>query len=412
VVGRLITAMEPFMSTTKELSELFTADDADRIADGLNPKLKRMPPARGLSTLCSWYENDDEVMAVVSPQKGSSADIALSHGLFHCGARQLTLVLPAESAGPTRRRIPWLTTPVDVYTYPIGTPVPTLSEKLTQESVVRKAGGSDSKMPFHLNPGASEWIRELADWATEHPKLEAAHLSNARVWSCLGQRVLTIRGKARPQITAGIDAKISPAVQTVATGPLSTETLSNIQLSVSEGIEHATKQLHGAFAEHHLQQKLRGVPWRLRLEHPLLREVPAWRPAPGSDDALGRGFIDLVGLDSVGDLVLVETKLAADSMLVLQGLDYWIWAQSKANRDWLDNRLSANRDATLRLLYAVAGKGAAKPELSRYSKAHFDALDDTVNWRLALLTDWEDDDAMTVDVLPPRSWSRVAGTAI
>jgi hypothetical protein len=392
------------MPTMKEPREPFATDDADRIADGLNPKLKRMPPGPGLSTLCAWYESDDEMMAIVSPPKGD-AGIALSHGLFHCRDRQLTLVLPEDWAGPTRRRIPWLTTPVEVYTYPDATRVPTLREKYTQAWVVRNAGRSETKTPFHLSAAASEWTRELTDWATEHPDLEAAHLSDARVWSCLGQRVLTIRGKARPQITAGIDAKSSPAIQTVATGPLSAETLSKIQQSVTEGIEHAKKQTYGAFAEHRLQQQLRGVPWRLRLEHPLLREVPAWRPIGGPDGALGRGFIDLVGLDSVGDLVLVETKLAADSMLVLQGLDYWIWAQYPTNRDWLIKRLNANDAATLRLLYAVGGKGTAKPQLSRYSKAHFDALDDSVNWRLALLSDWQDDDAMSVKVLPPRRWS-------
>ena len=38
-------------------------------------------------------------------------------------------------------------------------------------------------------------------------------------------------------------------------------------------------------------------------------------------------MIDFLGVDNSGHLHIVETKIGGDEMLVLQGLDYWIWAQ-------------------------------------------------------------------------------------
>ena len=50
-----------------------------------------------------------------------------------------------------------------------------------------------------------------------------------------------------------------------------------------------------------------------------MREFPAWRP--GSNRA---AYIDFLANDAHGRLHVVETKIGADAMLVLQGLDYWL----------------------------------------------------------------------------------------
>lgn len=36
----------------------------------------------------------------------------------------------------------------------------------------------------------------------------------------------------------------------------------------------------------------------------------------------------------------METKLASDEMLILQGLDYWVWATRDDNAAWLRDRLA------------------------------------------------------------------------
>lgn len=71
--------------------------------------------------------------------------------------------------------------------------------------------------------------------------------------------------------------------------------------------------------EHRLQSMLTARD--LGLVH-MVRELAIRRP--------GRRprYVDFVGVDQRGDIHVVETKIGNDEMLVLQGLDYWIWAQT------------------------------------------------------------------------------------
>ena len=246
-------------------------------------------------------------------------------------------------------------------------------------------------------------MRRLTEWATANPGLADAHLSSLRGWSHDGQRVLTIGGKRTIEIKAGVDASKDKALSVKVTGPLTSSEFDAITARVERGMADAKAKTYGKFEEHHLQVQLREHPGTLRLEHPLLREVPAWRPAGGGDGKRGRGFVDLAGLDSAGDIVLVETKLGQDEMLVFQGLDYWIWATTPENHQWLRERLYAADDAKIRLLYAVGGKGAGKPRLGRYELSHLDLLDPEIPWRVALLDDWDKAHAPTSAVTEPRT---------
>ena len=67
-------------------------------------------------------------------------------------------------------------------------------------------------------------------------------------------------------------------------------------------------------------------PHLLGLDRTVCREFPARRVGGGL------GYIDLLGPDGDGRVHLVETKRDTDVMLVLQGLDYWIWADAHAKR--------------------------------------------------------------------------------
>ena len=372
---------------------------ARAIADAVNPALTQRPPTRGWTSRCVWFEGAHDLMAVVGPQEEQFTDLALAHGLYHCRGRRLTLVLPELWSSPTLRRLPWFTADVTVWQYG-ESHAPTPVALPSKEVVLGEAGDCETTPALHLEDQASEWLRGLAEWAAQHPLLEPAHRRDVRAWSCLGQRVLAISGRTRPRVVAGLDAKSKRALEQTVTGPLSDQLIADLKDAVRGGIANAQSKEFGAFAEHHLQQELRTSPHVLGLEHPVLREVPAWRPT-GGPKPLGRGYIDLAGLDALGDLVLVETKLAADEMLVMQGLDYWIWAHVPANRGWLLQRLHADpARAQLRLLYAVGDKSGGTPVLSRYCRVHLAALEPDVDWRIAFLTSWNTD--IHAEVFPRR----------
>lgn len=399
------------MPTVTELRTHFAANHADALAKAVNGSLTRRAPERGWTSRAVWYDSADELMAVVGSQEGTDAEVAMSHGLYHCGGdRKLTLVLPGAFARSTRNRLAWITADVHVFVYDDGDLQPEPVSIPSRDGVLKHAGGGpDRSHALHLDDAASEWLRPITEWAAGQQMLDPTHRDNMRVWSCLGQRVLTIKNRSQPTITAGVDAVAEPALTMKVAGPLAEQQLDAVISAVRRGIDHAIDKKHGAFPEHKLQQHLRAAPYRLGLEHPILREVPAWRP--GGGDELGRGFIDLVGLDSLGDVTLVETKLGPDDMLIFQGLDYWVWALRQQNRDWLVQRLHADpARARTRLLYAIGAKGDADPVLSRYCVAHLDALDPSVDWRIALVKRSGSAEDMQVKLLPRGSHDLSAGT--
>ncbi len=384
----------------------FAAVSAAAVATAAGADPASCVSGSGWTARCVWYSERSRLTAVVGAQEERHADIALAHGLAHARGRRLALVLPQGCEHPTLQRLPWITADVTVQTHDHPAD-PDASHQTSVEhcpprrkdAAVHLAGGPETTPERHLGP-MGELVRPLLEWAAAQEVLSSGHRRDLRAWAHRGQRVLAVTStRTSVTVRTGIDAGTSPAVRTTFTSPMTAAQLQECIASVEDGIRAAQQQTHGAFEEDHLQELLRGQPHRLGLEQPVLREVPAWRPSGGSS-ATGRGFIDLVGRDGLGDLVIVETKLAADDMLVLQGLDYWIWAHRPENRDWLHERLHAPAQAALRLLYAVGGRAGTPPVLSTYAKAHLDALDATVHWRLAMLHDW--DRALSVVMLSPR----------
>lgn len=370
---------------------------------------------KGVTTRAVWYQTPETLTGVVCECEESFTGIALARGLaLREGDRTLILVLPEDWAWPTLQRLPWLTPDpapgvmptVEVYTYDhdfLPALAPTRSRRQTQ----RGAGGTTSAHDLYLGE-AGKTVRSLADWATQNEDLDPCHRWNVRAWSCRGQRVLRIhQNNGGVEIVAGIDAKHDPAPHFVVHVELDNTTLREIRAGVELGISHAMNKDFGAFEEHHLQAILRRHPDSLGLELPVLREVPAWRPkGPGKGKTAGktrgRGYIDLVATDGLGDITIVETKLAGDDQLVLQGLDYWMWASRGRNFEWLRQRLHADPQASLRLLYAVGGKGGATPKLCKQALAQLDALHHEVNWSIALIRDWTEGKPQ-VELLPPRT---------
>jgi hypothetical protein len=132
----------------------------------------------------------------------------------------------------------------------------------------------------------------------------------------------------------------------------------------------------GTYPEHRLQSFLTAT--RLGLKPSLVREFPALRP-PG-----GRALIDFCGVDNRKRLHVVETKVGHDTMLALQGLDYWIWAT--ANLDLLADHFNIEKLTGVVIDFVTAAKpGAARKSangIGPYTPGQLEALSGAVTWKI------------------------------
>ena len=176
-------------------------------------------------------------------------------------------------------------------------------------------------------------------------------------------------------------------------GQLDPKVVEEIKRLVLEGVRarnEGTDAIHRA-DEHWLQSVIRRDPSLVGVEQPALREVPAWRPRRSVDDPStmwGRGFIDLLGVDGHGDIRIVETKIAdnQDDLLILQGLDYFVW--TKQYKEALVSRLGASKNAELEIHYVVGADKDGKAPLSPFAPALVNNLDPCISWRFQVVRDW------------------------
>ena len=87
---------------------------------------------------------------------------------------------------------------------------------------------------------------------------------------------------------------------------------------------------------------------------------------------IGYGYIDLVGAGTDGRIHVIETKLGPFDRLVVQGLDYWIWA--KANAEVLAEWLDLPPDAGIDIDYVVAEKTPGHGVIGSYTSGQAEAL--------------------------------------
>jgi hypothetical protein len=100
-----------------------------------------------------------------------------------------------------------------------------------------------------------------------------------------------------------------------------------------------------------------------------------------------RSFIDLVGVDGLGDVHIVETKISSniDDLFVFQGLDYFVW--SLAYKDWLVQRLATSRrvaDPTVEFVVGADVEGHS--HISKRVPAHLAAID--IPWKFRTINRW------------------------
>lgn len=383
-------------------------------AQGLSDQVRSGLTSFKASDRFAFFRDSKGVVVVAGAQEGRNVDLALAYGLKLMEKGELDLVLPSGYEVPTLQRIPWLnTTSLRVFVHDRGEVVdvqrPTQEE--AQSRLLEHLKGETpldelrkAWTPLHLGE-TSAVLDELVEWATKHPQLDHGHRQQERSWHFMGQKVLSVKSsKAELRIRAGIhdsatdESGLKEGTISVGENALGTEDLEVIKQRVKKAIQERLSGTYSGRDEHWLQSVIRKNPSLVGVEQPALREVPAWRPVIDEKPernpkrSWGRGFIDLIGLDGHGDIRIVETKLSSnsDDLLVLQGIDYFVWAQ--VYKDALLQRLGAGKKSRLRLHYVLGASQGDKVHLSPHARTHAGLLKD-IAWRFQVIKGWAGDPA-------------------
>ena len=333
-----------------------------------------------LSRHFSWFGDDSCLLVIgIAGEKPRNLELALAFGLHHAGDRALKIVLPKARArhstrdgGATQRRLPWIAAPAQLYSFDRSnevTPLPALS-KLDVESWYTSHPPVSRDHELEAN-GA--WVDRLRHWADNEEDLVAAHRSSYLAWHCEGRLVLKIvRTKSGFKVSAGLHSQSDPPTTALLAGPLARQTHHHLVAAASVAMANRIEGTDNANAEHRLQEQLAGAHAALGLRARPRREVPAFR-ASGE-----RGYIDLLGADEAGTTRVIETKIGPDSMLVLQGLDYWSWC--RAHQKELGLLVGADPTREPALDFALAKKDDTW--FSVYTAAQLKSLDPSISWRV------------------------------
>lgn len=329
---------------------------------------KRLP-AQG-----SWFIDDDVLAVVGGPHENQPGiDLLLAYGLAWAQDRDLWLILPEGRHAPTLARLPWIDPHVRLLTFNDADPV---EQAIPPRATVLKSLGDPLTKGLHNLKKRDVWVADLVAWLEDPARgLVEASRGSYRAWHIEGRQILRIeRTRSGLRIVGGVNyskpvGDQRPPVKTDITGPLTTVDLGALQAAVEWAIARRLDGSDDTHLEHRLQS-------RLKPAHLQLDQWDRERPAVRAGGALG--FVDFLGVDTKGRVHVVETKIGPDPMLVLQGLDYWIWAT--AHRKTLSEHFERQVTAVA-IDYVVAPKSGKKKALSPYTKAIATALDGGVSWR-------------------------------
>ena len=342
----------------------FARAHAPRLA-ALASGLAQTPPGDQVlkrSKVASFFDHPDHLVVVAGPHsrvpktgvqspkidQDRDADHAVAYGLAYAGDRKLVAVLPDDASHPTLTRAPWLKD-MEVWTYDLAAASKTGGySSLRQypapprEQILKMYGGPAYGFARHLDDdhldgylkGRARWVDRLIRWAEDDPDLQAAHRQSYLAWHCQGRMVLKIASTKRGlKVSAGVHRSGGPKPR--QTDPPLTELIKPAESHrlIAAASDAAADRLDGtdsANQEHRLQAALADGLQPLGISHPR-REYPAFRPTNDPEHP-ARSYIDFLGSDDSGRMHVLETKIGNDPMLVLQGLDYWIWATANATR--------------------------------------------------------------------------------
>lgn len=356
----------------------FMAARASRIAGQVDPAATPWGTTMPLSKFFGWYLTADRLVVVGCPGEGQAdLDLAFAFGLGHAGDRELVIVLPEGRTEPTRRRLPWIDVPVRLFAYMADDRVDEIMP-LSPSEVLATYHDKVVTDIHTLDKERSQWVAGLVDWAASR-QFDEAHRPSYLAWHVQGRMVLRIKRASEGLIvTAGVhhSAQFKAHPPQPITAPLTSAQLDTLQQAASKAAEDKIAGIDVANAEHELQETLAKQGAKIGLTH-LIREFPAFRPVNR------RGYIDFLAVGTDGNLHVVETKIGADPMLAIQGLDYWIWAT--AHRHELISHFVKNhgakisKDAKVLIDFVVVEK--AGRTVSPYTAAQVEAFDGAIGWR-------------------------------
>lgn len=371
------------------------------LADELAGPVRPFTPGRQLPSRAMWFtdEADERLIVVIDHDAGYNAvDQVFAYAVAWQRDRDLLLILPADHADRVLYRLPWIATPVRVWTVANDSkPQPVVVP--TRDEVLARAAAWPVHTGEHHNLGADgdSWVAPLVETVESHWALTPAHRYSYRAWHCEGRQVLRLRrnaqgvnGTAGVQYTKPKPCQPKPHVDTV-NAPLTPAQRACFEAAIARAISDRLNELDNADVEHRMQAALAAaeMPGLKLMAHPA-REYPAWRPGQkySSAEPVGRrGYLDFLGIDRQSRLHVVETKVGGDGMLVLQALDYLIWVTAQAasireDRGWT----TPDTERPVQVDLVLAPKGKA-PAIGPYTASQLEALAGDVSWRVLLVDD-------------------------
>jgi len=354
-----------------------------------------------LPAWASFYADDRALAVLVCPgEQWRTVEKALAYGVAHAQGRKLELVMPEYRQGKgnpvqaTLVRAAFLHADIQLWTHDGNTvrPCGLLDQReafrLLQEDALR--GGE-------LDLKDLAWqVTDLENWADSEPDLTACHEKSHRTWRCQGQILLSVQRRGKGLLVKSgvhyskqMSGKPLPDSLPLIGRSLNLAELSKIRARVQAGISDKQSGHCQGYREHWMQATLARYTAQIGWSgsHRLEREFPAKRPGGGT------AYIDFLRMDDSGILHIIETKIGHDEMLVLQGLDYWVWAQ--ANAKLLADHFKVHAIRMVGVDYVVGAKDGKQDlaegkqaVLSPYAPAQLEALDNEIDWQVHLCTGW------------------------
>jgi hypothetical protein len=377
-----------------------TYSDVDvAIAEAAGAPTDPFTPTKGaLSTLFRWFSDEDR-LCVVAPDlamKPSSTDVGFAHALGHLGDRELIVVFPRAGAEAVSHRLPFLDVPARCLAL-TDEGIERLEPKRPADVIALYEGMRGGS---HDVTAGLKLIAPLVPWLVERGGLVEDDRKSYRTWHYKGRQVLTLRMSAHDEaeLVAGVNySDPKPGLEPVVlrlTGAITGAELDAVRSAIDVACQGRDSGADQANAEHLLQERLR-TEWKsLGLRAAPLREVPVRRP-------VGYGYIDLVGAGVDGRIHVIETKLGPFDRLVIQGLDYWIWAT--ANADPLAETLGLPSGAGIEIDYVVAEKTPGHGLVGSYTSGQAEALHGAIRWRFTTIRNWSVGSKSDVQRLPLRT---------
>lgn len=374
----------------------------EAIAEAAGAPTTPFSPEKGaLSTLFHWFADESRlcVVAAEASMKPAVSDVGFSHALGHLGDRDLIVVFPEAGAQAVSHRLPFLDVPATCWRLaPFGVErlEPLRPADVFALDLYRGLRGGE-----HDVSKGVELVAPLLEWLGQRPGVVVDDRKSYRTWQYKGRQVLTLRMAAENEVelVAGVnysDPKPGLAPPTVLrlAAAITEQQLSEVQAAIDFACKGRDSGDDKANAEHLLQERLRTAWKPLGLRAAPLREVPVRRP-------IGYGYIDLVGAGVDGRIHVIETKLGPFDRLVVQGLDYWIWAN--VNRAGLAELLELPADAGIEVDYVVAEKTSGHGLVGSYTSGQAEALQGAIRWRFTTIRDWSGASAASIERLPLRT---------